>query len=156
MKHYFKYLCASFLIFMSGMMSAQNKECFELKVSYVLKVSASSEITGEAGLEFQGKAFHMKGNGIEAYCDGVDIWTIDSKAKEVYIESLTEESELRMMEAAPELASMKAGSEASFDLPDGMKATVKVRSIKKTDGKDISFFRPDYKFDSSWVITDLR
>lgn len=33
---------------------------------------------------------------------------------------------------------------------------VKVDSIKKSDRKDISYFRPTLSFDSSWMVTDLR
>ena len=33
---------------------------------------------------------------------------------------------------------------------------VKVDSIKKSDRKDISYFRPTRSFDSSWMVTDLR
>ena len=33
---------------------------------------------------------------------------------------------------------------------------VKVDSIKKSDRKDISYFRPTRSFDSFWMVTDLR
>ncbi len=156
MNHLYKYLSVSFLILMSGMLFAQNGECLVIEASYSLTVSGTSRITGEAVVESQDKAFHMVGNGIEAFCDGVDIWTIDQKVKEVYVEALTSESGAAMKDIAPQLAAMKAGSEADFDLPDGMKIHIKITSIKRTDGKDVSSFRPPYEFDSSWVVTDLR
>ena len=46
----------------------------------------------------------------------------------------------------------------TFVLSDGQAdiIRVKVNSIKKSDRKDISSFRPTRSFDSSWMVTDLR
>ncbi len=156
MNTFIKYICASFLILMSGMMSAQNPECVTVDVDYSVDVSATAELKGQAIVVFQGNSFRMSGNGIESYCDGSSVWTLDLEAKEVYIEAVTADSEAYMKELAPKLASMKPGAETSFTAPEGQTVRIKVNSIKKSDGTDISSFRPTYKFDSSWVVTDLR
>lgn len=44
----------------------------------------------------------------------------------------------------------------TFVMSDGVIVRVMVKSIKKSDRKDISSFRPTQSFDSSWMVTDLR
>ncbi len=152
----FKYFCASFLILISGMMYAQNDGYVILDVDYSVAVSESAGISGNAVVTFGVKSFRMAGNGVESYCDGSAIWTLDMKAREVYIEAVTPEIEAYMLELGPQLATLKPSSETSFVSPDGQEVRIKVNSIKKTDGKDVMSFRPPYDFDSSWVVTDLR
>ncbi len=156
MNPFLKHICASFLILMSGMMSAQNTGCITLDVDFSVELSESADMTGNAVVSFQGKAFIMSGNGVEAYCDGTTIWTLDLEAKEVYIESVTPETESYMKDLKPRLTALEKGSSASFLSPEGQKVNIRVNSVKKTAGKDISSFRPVRDFDSSWVITDLR
>ncbi len=151
-----KYVCASFLILISGMMSAQNNACVTLDVDFSAKVSEGTNMAGRVELMFQGNAFRMTGNGIEAYCDGDTVWTLDLIAKEVYIEPVTPDSQLYMRDLAPQLSALEDGEETSFVAPEGQTVHIKINSIKKTDGKDISSFRPTQNFDSSWVVTDLR
>ena len=43
-----------------------------------------------------------------------------------------------------------------FLLNDGNTLTVKVTSMKRTEEKQKSFFSPQQKFGSDWVVTDLR
>lgn len=45
---------------------------------------------------------------------------------------------------------------AKFLLNDGNTLSVKVVSMKKTEEKQKSFFSPQQKFGSDWVVTDLR
>ena len=44
----------------------------------------------------------------------------------------------------------------SFALNDGTLVTIKVSSMKLTPKLSVEEFRPQSKFDSSWIITDLR
>lgn len=43
-----------------------------------------------------------------------------------------------------------------FTLNDGNVLSVKVLSMKKAEEKPVSFFSPQTKFGSDWVVTDLR
>lgn len=43
-------------------------------------------VTGNTELLLQGNMYHMKGNGLEVFCNGESIWTIDEAAKEVVID----------------------------------------------------------------------
>ncbi len=156
MKLILKYLCASFLILVSGMISAQTAECLTFDVDFRIDIPETSKITGKAVVEVQGTAFKMTGNGIESYCDGSSVWTVDQVAKEVYIESISPDTEAYMKDLSLELSGMKDDDEATFVAPDGQPVHIKVNSIKKSAGKDIASFRPTQTFDSSWIITDLR
>ncbi len=156
MRNHIKYFCASFLILVSGMVDAQEQPCVTLDIDYSVEVSETTDLTGQAVITFQGKAFAMSGNGVEAYCDGSSLWTMDTAAKEAYIESVTPEAEEYMMQLAAEISSLNAGGTASFLSPEGQKVHIRVNSIKKSDGKDVSSFRPTLNFNSEWVVTDLR
>jgi len=43
-------------------------------------------LSGNTQLLVQGDMYHMKGNGLEVYCNGKTVWTIDDSALEVVIE----------------------------------------------------------------------
>ena len=43
-------------------------------------------VVGNSELLLQGKMYHLKGNGLELFCNGDALWTIDESSKEVVIE----------------------------------------------------------------------
>ena len=43
-----------------------------------------------------------------------------------------------------------------FIMEDGTEVAVKVKSMKKAEERNPSFFSPDRKFSSDWIVTDLR
>lgn len=207
-------LIASFLTLMSGMVHSQDTSLLDrlyedlssdlvtLDISYVIEMS-SADMTGVGTVEFQGNAYHLSGNGIEAYCDGKDVWLIDPVAKEVYIEPVSDGKDAYMQNPALLFTGLKDNFEVSsvregghmrepgvkdieyylvpkvpcgieecivqlkkdgtlyygtFIMSDGQADIIRVmvKSIKKSDRKDISAFRPTALFDSSWIVTDLR
>ncbi len=156
MKLHLKYICASFLILVSGMMSAQEKESATLEFTYSIDLSEEARISGNASVTYQDTAYMMSGNGIESYCDGSTVWTLDMEAGEVYIESVTDDLKEYMKTLAASLEGIEADSDASFLSPDGQIVKIHVISVKKSGVKDISSFRPTMDIDSSWVVTDLR
>ncbi len=157
MKQYLiKYICASFLTLMSGMMSAQNLESITIDFTYSVDLSEDTKLNGTAVLTYQGTSYKAVGNGVESYCDGTSVWTVDMTSKEVYIEAITPEIGEYMRDLASKLSGLKDGASAEFIAPEGQTVKVRINSMKKSDGMDISSFRPTHKFDSSWVVTDLR
>ncbi len=156
MKRILKYFCAPLLILVSGAVSAQEQPCIILDVDYSVEISESSRLNGQAVVTFQDTAFSMSGNGIEAYCDGTSLWTLDNMAKEAYIEAITEETAAYIRNLASELSGYEADATAIIESPEGQSVHIKVNSIKKSDRKDVSSFRPTEVFDSEWVVTDLR
>lgn len=77
--------------------SAQNSrvlDCFVEKITdspvrfeYTMDmVSDKAPVKASGEVSLQGRCFRMTGNGIESRCDGRTLWTVDSMAKEAYIE----------------------------------------------------------------------
>lgn len=52
---------------------------------YEMPVSGTM-LSGSTRLLVQGDMYHMKSNGLELYCNGKVVWTIDEAAREVVIE----------------------------------------------------------------------
>lgn len=55
-----------------------------------------TSLSGDMQISVQGNMYHMKGNGLELYCNGETVWTIDEQAREVVVESVSDLSELYM------------------------------------------------------------
>lgn len=43
-----------------------------------------------------------------------------------------------------------------FNMSDGCRMNVKVSSMKQVEKKSVTFFQPQKKFSSEWIVTDLR
>ena len=65
--------------------AAISDSCLTLKCTYSMYVS-QTRVQGEAEVMLQRNAFTMCGNGIEVYCDGTKVWTLDSSLKEACVE----------------------------------------------------------------------
>lgn len=66
---------------------ALSSSCVAMQCSYQMFVS-QTRVSGEAHVSVQGDSYKMIGNGLQVYCDGSKVWTVDSTTKEVYIESV--------------------------------------------------------------------
>lgn len=59
-----------------------------VKFSYGYSMKdGSALISGEGSVDMQGDAYLVTADGLEVYCDGKTMWTIDRQAEEVVIES---------------------------------------------------------------------
>ena len=47
----------------------------------------NTKVAGHSEILVQGDMYTMRGNGLEIFCDGTDVWTVDESAQEVIIES---------------------------------------------------------------------
>lgn len=128
---------------------------YETKVSNVpVKVSGNAVI--------QDFCYVRKDNGLEIYNDGVTKWTVDSDAKEVYIEKSGGRDEFIGIAGSY----MNSLSDVRFDndsvsgsvLENGVRTDFKASGIRTEPKSDkMDAFRFDTsKLDSSWVVTDLR
>ena len=70
--------------------------------------------------------------------------------------SLDVVAECGVAEADVVLSGNGAVTKADFVLTDGSVLKVYVSSMKKTEEKQASFFSPDRRFGSDWIVTDLR
>ena len=62
--------------------------CVGIEYGYVSRVSGVN-IKGSGSLVLQGDMWHNEGNGIEMWCDGKTVWTVDHDAMEVVIDSVS-------------------------------------------------------------------
>lgn len=91
--------------------SALSSSCVTMKCSYLMYVS-QTRLSGEAEVSVQCDSYTMSGNGIQVYCDGAKVWTVDSTTREVYIEAVDDMAANSL--ANPAALFMHLGT--SFDL----------------------------------------
>lgn len=125
---------------------------------------AGFKTTGNGSIELQGNAYHMRGNGMEIYCDGSSTWLIDQTASEVVIESA--DSKDAGLLANPIILLMNIeeskipykvdNDQIIMDLPDGTRLTIRILSMSAAPTKKPEAFRPPTEFSDEWVVTDLR
>lgn len=87
----------------------------------------------------QGDCFHLKGNGLEIFCDGQRLCYVDRSSKEAYIEQAVRLEEY-----------IKAGMGEVKDLK-----LSKVRYLELSEDMSEFVFETS-SLDKSWVVTDLR
>jgi len=157
--------------------------CITMEVAYEAGVNLSG-INGNGTLVIQDEAWRISGNGIDICCDGTSMWILDPDLKEAYVQepAFQPAAVLRDFSVSGSCRSDHEKDVVVYDLlplsdpdmrgctlrirndgrlhscdfvmSDGSVVKVKVTDMKRSDRKDISFFRPI--FDSSWVVTDLR
>lgn len=149
--------------FLDSLIQKSGSGCVLVDYEFTATVSGIKTI-GEGKVEIQGNSYHMKGNGMEIYCDGSSTWLIDEAAGEVVVEDADTQSAgylanpvLLLMNLEKNVVSYDAdGNKISLELPGGVFLTIVINSIKTMPEKKSEAFRPPTQFDSSWIITDLR
>lgn len=149
------------LLFSCLICQAQDAMAFkEMVGSNLLSFDFTYEVTGNVPLKGSGTVvaqkdcFIVKSNGVDVYCDGKSKWTVDEKAKEVYIENAED-----IFKSFPQLSDIKNDggriSAVHKDPRTGAVTKLSVTNLKTAplSGKDFSYNVPGGK---DWVITDLR
>lgn len=72
---------------LESLCNALSSSCVTMKCTYSINIS-NARMTGDAEVAVQNNLYTMTGNGLQVYCDGSKVWSVDSAAKEVYIESV--------------------------------------------------------------------
>ena len=137
--------------------AAISDSCLTLKCTYSMYVS-QTRVQGEAEVMLQRNAFTMCGNGIEVYCDGTKVWTLDSSLKEAYVEPVENTGVNALLD--PTSADVVFDAEgnpvsASFIMQDGLKVDIEILSVTKSKIKPEDAFRPQVDFNSDWIVTEL-
>ena len=65
--------------------AAISDSCVTFKCTYSMYVS-QTRVEGNADVMIQGNAYMMSADGLQVYCDGSKVWTVDTSVKEVYVE----------------------------------------------------------------------
>ena len=138
-------------------------ECVCVDYEYSTLLSGFKTV-GNGSVEIQGNSYHMKGNGMEIYCDGSTTWLIDEIAQEVLIESAdTKEAGilanpillLMHLEESSVTYEVK-GDTVVLNLPDGTSLDIKINKMLSAPFKKSEAFRPPTEFSGNWIVTDLR
>ncbi len=66
--------------------NAFSSSCVELVLSYEGRFGKTL-LKGEATLLVQGDSYFMSGNGLDIFCDGESVWTVDHDALEAVVET---------------------------------------------------------------------
>ena len=179
---------------LESLRSAFSTSAVSLECDYETMLQ-NTKVTGHSELYVQGKMYIMRGYGLEVYCNGTSIWTIDESSHEMVIDSCSDDqidymanpaliladidklfevkshksiasgkvqyifdaiAECGVRQADIVLTSEGMITDAVFVLEDADNLTVKVTSMKKAEEKPASFFSPQQKFGSDWIVTDLR
>lgn len=117
-------------------LSRLNDNCVTL--DYSLVYSSPTPLVLRGSLIIQQDCYKAVGQGVEIYCDGAARWTVDTEAKEVYIEKAY-------------------GLEEVLQYQDGV-SNLELRNVKYLPLKPN---KEDFRFktkglDKTWVVTDLR
>ena len=137
--------------------AAISESCLTLKCTYSMYVS-QTRVQGEAEVVLQGNSYTMRGNGIEVYCDGTKVWTLDQSLKEAYVEQVENAGVNALLDpSSADIVFDAAGNpvSASFIMQDGLKVDIKILSATKSKIKPEDAFRPQVDFGSDWIVTEL-
>lgn len=138
-------------------------EC--LSVSYEFSTAVSGmNVIGEGKVEVQGNSYHMKGDGVEIYCDGASTWLIDESSCEVMIESADSKdagylaNPVMLLLNLDKLASSYKvdGNRISLVLSNGTSLDIIIKDLQPVAQKKPEAFRPPTDFGPDWIVTDLR
>ena len=131
--------------------------------NYVINSAGKTAVNAEGTALIDGDCYHITGNGLDIWCDGTTKWTVDSEAKEVYVEG----ADSREFLANPALfldkveglkVSDKNVSGIYKDPSQSVQFSFKLSSIAKKplSGSPQGFSFVTGALGSDWVVTDLR
>lgn len=120
-------------------------------------------LSGEGTALIQSLSYDISTGSMRIVSDGKTRWTIDQEAKEVYVESSEDSSDLLsdMRQILKHLSDLKTGQgrlEGSFNIPDSDESfrfvftEIKILPLE-AEGR---FYVDINELDSSYLVTDLR
>lgn len=113
-----------------------------VSLTYSCNVKMDVQMKSSGNLMVQKNCYKLSTAGVDIYCDGENRWTVDSTAKEVYIE--------------PTMGAKEFLSNQELYLGK-LSDVVITDTVIEPASDDIDCFRFDTSaLDSSWVVTDLR
>ena len=129
------------------------------KYSYTTTVPIALNFSGDAVV--QGECYHFSGNGLEIYCDGESRWTLDTEAKEVYIENAGDAQNIlqEFLKYSKDIKYSGNALSGTFTDPlDDNLVKFNLNSIEYSEPtEDLSGFRLDVQgLSDGYVVTDLR
>jgi len=135
-----------------------------ISAKFSFRMSGKVPVTGDGTLTVEGNCYCLEGKELVIKNDGTTKWSVDTKAKEVYVDdSAGLEEFLTNPKIYQDLLSDVTINEkevtGSYHDPDnGEKITFRIWNIKGSPvSEDKSIFKLDtMTLDSSWLVTDMR
>ena len=161
------------LAFCGAFAAAQAPDAMALKAlvdsnrvnfKYTLSAKDRPQIATSGTVVLDGPCYHLSTKGADIWCDGTTKWTVDSEAKEVYIESSEGTREFLTNPTAylDKVEGLKVTDKqvsGVYNEPtQGAAVAFKLTSIKSSPltGGTAEFFFDTSALGQEWVITDLR
>lgn len=131
--------------------------------SYALTAQDKVQVRSDGTALIDGECYRISGNGLEIYCDGSTKWTVDTHAKEVYLESSDGTREFLANPSAwlGQVHNLTVGEKVVsgiFRDPAGSEISFRFTSITSSpqSGTTSGFTFDTSSLGSGWVVTDLR
>ena len=134
----------------------QSGQTVSCSYSYTLRGDVPTKGSGTAVI--CGTAYHINEGGLDTWCDGSSLWTVDAEAKEVVV---SEGGNSILANPAAYRSIVKSirfdGSSLSCTVDaGGSDLDFKASGITVSPASEESFAFPTAGLDKAWVITDLR
>ena len=134
-----------------------------ISFSYTYELLEGLPVKGSGAAVLQGNSYVLTEGSAGVFCNGTDRWTVDTAAKEVYIEAAGGEKDIfgNVAEVLRKFEDLRFDGKTlsgKATLPDGRRVSCTATLLKRAPASsDTSFFVYDTSsLDSSWIITDLR
>lgn len=115
-------------------------------------------VSGEGRLYVQDSCYVLDMGLMKISSDGIDRWTVDADAREVYVEKAVSIAGAVAGFTVEKFDGLSSGGvKARLLAPDGRRITLTVPKMKMTAKAEADFFRVNTAaLPSDWIITDLR
>ena len=126
--------------------------------SYSYTLKGNVPIKGNGTAVICGTTYHISENGLDTWCDGSTVWTVDSEAKEIVISEggnsiLANPGSYRNI--VQNLRFDGRSLSCTID-SQGSEMEFKASGITTAPASEESFAFDTSGLDKSWIITDLR
>ena len=134
----------------------QSGQTVSCSYSYTLRADVPTKGSGTAVI--CGTAYHISEGGLDTWCDGNSLWTVDAEAKEVVVSEggnsiLANPAAYRSI-----VKSLRFDGSSLYCTVDagGSDLDFKASGITVSPASEESFAFPTTGLDKAWIITDLR
>lgn len=126
--------------------------------SYSYTVRGDVPVKGSGSAVIRGSAYHISEGGLDTWCDGETVWTVDAEAKEIVVSEggnsiLANPGAWRSI--VKDLRFDGRSLSCTIDV-QGSELAFKAAGITVSPASEESFAFPTAGLDKAWIITDLR
>lgn len=131
-----------------------------ISCDYTYETLGTVKVKSAGQAVLQGDCYRIGVNGMELYCDGETLWTVDPDAKEVYVEPAQKVDIIHLfLQNARNVTYTSDTVKGTYTDPaDGVDIAFSLSGITYEEAsEDLSLFRfAAEKEDPGYIVTDLR